>query len=82
MPEGSAIKAVFEDSLTAALSLDRQKVAARAVAQFILGNAASEPKLAVIIVGWQRKVDGIPTSQTFRFSASELRQGPQDAISQ
>ena len=81
-PEGPVVKAVFEDSSTAALPLERQEASARAVAQFILARAATEPDVALVIVGWKARVNGIPTAQTFRFSAKELREGSPEAVPQ
>jgi hypothetical protein len=73
-PEGPVVKAVFEDSVAAALPFDQQEAAAQAVAHYILAHAAAPPKLGLMVVGWRWKVDGVPTAQTFRFPVAELEQ--------
>jgi hypothetical protein len=75
-PEGPVVKAVFDDSLKAALPVSDQEEAARTVAQYIARRAAAEPALAVIIVGWRGKVEGLPVAQIFRFPAATLLEGP------
>jgi hypothetical protein len=74
--EGAAIKAVFDDSVKANLSAEMQLAAARSVAGFILTNAAPEPPIGVVIVGWRTPGAGMSYIQTFRFPASELRRDP------
>lgn len=78
-PEGAVVKAIFEDSLTAAMPLDQQEDAARAVARYVLSRATAQPRIALIVVGWRHQVGGIPMSQTFRFLATDLTERPPSA---
>jgi len=74
--EGPVVKAVFDDSVKAALPFEAQEEAARTVARYIMAHAAPAPALAVIIVGWRGSVEGMPVAQTFRFATVALAEGP------
>ena len=80
--EGPVVKAVFDDSVAAALPIERQAAAAREVATYIVTHAAPDPKLELVIVGWRGKVDGVPVAQTFRFLRGELITQPPEATAQ
>lgn len=74
--EGAAIKAVFDDSAKAGLPAEEQLAAARKIAEFIVANAAADPPLAVVIVGWWIPDKGMSYVQSFRFPVAELRRSP------
>ena len=80
--EGPVVKAVIEDSVAAALPLERQEAAAREVARYIIAHAAPEPRLEVVIVGWRGTAADVAAAQTFRFLAGDLVSVPPKAQSQ
>ena len=80
--EGPVVKAIIEDSVAAALPLERQEAAAREVARYIIAHAAPEPKLEVVIVGWRETAGGVAAARTFRFLPGDLVSTPPTVQSQ